>query len=68
MSQTVPAPCIERIPAVLSRTRLSRSSLYALIARGEFLRPLKLSARPVAFLSDEINAWIAERAAARTAL
>ena len=68
MSQTVPAPCIERIPAVLSRTGLSRSSLYALIARGEFPRPLKLSARSVAFLSDEINAWIAERAAARAAL
>ena len=68
MSQTVPVQRVERIPAVLSRTGLSRSSLYALVARGEFPRPVKLSARSVAFLSDEINGWIAERAAARAAL
>ncbi len=56
---------IERLPTVLARTGLSRSSVYAAIAQGAFPRPIKLSARAVGFLSSEIDAWIAARAAAR---
>ena len=58
---------IERLPAVVARTGLSRSSVYAYMANGAFPRPIKLSARSVGFLSHEVDAWIAERAAFRDA-
>ena len=57
---------IERLPTVLARTGLSRSSVYAAIASGGFPQPIKLSARAIGFLSAEVDAWIAKRAAART--
>ncbi len=56
---------IERIPEVLSRTGLSRSGLYAAIRARSFAAPIKISARSVGFLSSEVDAWIAERAALR---
>jgi prophage regulatory protein len=56
---------LERLPAVLARTGMSRSSVYAAIAAGSFPRPIKLSSRAIGFLSAEIDAWIAQRAAAR---
>lgn len=55
---------VERLPSVIERTGLARSSIYLLISRGE-LKPVKLSARAIGFLSDEVDAWISERAAAR---
>lgn len=58
-------PSIERLPAVIERTGLGRSSIYAAIARGKFPRPIKLSARAVGFVSTEIDQWIAGRAAER---
>jgi prophage regulatory protein len=58
-------PKVERLPAVLARTGLSRSSLYALIAKGQFVKPLKLSDRAIGFLSAEVDRWIEARANAR---
>jgi predicted DNA-binding transcriptional regulator AlpA len=34
------------------------------MARGEFVTKIKLSPRTMGFLESEVNAWIAERAAA----
>lgn len=59
-------PRIERLPAVLARTSISRSSLYALLDRGAFPTPVKLSERAIGFLSHEVDAWILERASARS--
>ena len=59
------SPRIERLPAVLHRTGLARSSVYALLARGEFVKPVKLSARSIGFIAAEVDQWIADRAAAR---
>lgn len=59
------APKIERLPSVLARTGLGRSSIYAAIKRLEFPAPIKISTRAVGFLSEEIDAWIASRAAKR---
>ena len=58
-----------RLPETLERTGLSRTQLYALVARGEFAQPVKLgpNARAIAFSSDEVDAWIEERLAARVA-
>ncbi|HEX8570101.1 MAG TPA: AlpA family transcriptional regulator [Caulobacteraceae bacterium] len=62
---TSPQKTIERLPEVIARTGLARSSIYAAIAAGGFPKPIKLSARAVGFLSSEIDEWIAGRAAAR---
>ncbi|WP_323908526.1 helix-turn-helix transcriptional regulator [Aeromonas caviae] len=53
-----------RIKVVLARTGLSRSTMYAMIADGRFPAPVKLSVRCVAWPSDQVDAWVAERIAA----
>lgn len=53
-----------KLPAVLARCAISRSQLYALIAKGEFPRQVRLSTRSVGWTSDSIEAWIADRIAA----
>lgn len=57
---------ILRLRAVLARTGLTRSMAYALIKAGSFPIPINLGARAVGWLESEIDAWLAERVAART--
>ena len=52
---------ILRLPMVKERTGLSRSSIYAFIARGTFPAPVSLGARAVGWDSGSIDAWIATR-------
>lgn len=56
MSQT-----ILRLPALKARTGLSRSTIYLLIAQGSFPRQIKLGARSVGWLEEEVERWIQER-------
>ena len=49
---------------VQSKTTLSRSSIYELIARGEFPKPVKISGRRVAWLESSVDAWIESRTVA----
>lgn len=53
-------PRLERMPAVLARTGLSRSEIYRRLAAGTFPRGVRLGPRTLAFCSDEIDAWIVE--------
>ena len=46
---------------VQSKTTLSRSSIYDMIAKGEFPKPVKISGRRVAWLEATIDAWIQSR-------
>ena len=62
------AQSLLRLPSVVARTGYSRSSLYALIAKGEFPAPVSLGARAVAWPSDEIDQWIAARIRTREAV
>ena len=52
---------ILRLPAVKNRTGLGRSTIYSLISRGDFPKPVLLGARAVGFLEHEIDAWISAR-------
>ena len=52
---------ILRLPVVMARTGLSRSTIYAKIAAGEFPEPINLGARAVGWLADEIEAWLIAR-------
>lgn len=49
-------------------TALSRSRIYALMAAGNFPKPVQLGTMSVAWLEAEIREWIAARIAARKAL
>ena len=53
-----------RLPAVIRRVSMSRSSIYAAIARNEFPAPIKLGARSVAWVESEISEFIDKRIAA----
>ncbi|MEN3813648.1 AlpA family phage regulatory protein, partial [Chromobacterium piscinae] len=46
---------------------LSRSSVYDAIKRGSFPAPVSLGGKSVAWLSSEIDVWMAGRIAARHA-
>lgn len=50
-----------RLPAVMARIGYGRSKVYDMIGKGEFPQPIKMGARTVAWPSDQIDAWIAQR-------
>lgn len=58
-------PKLLRIRDVMGRVGLSRPQIYVLMRRGAFPRPVKLSARAVAWPASDVDAWIAERTAER---
>ena len=50
-----------RLPQVKDRTGLSRSSIYAMIALGQFPPAVHLGARAVAWVESEVDAWMSGR-------
>lgn len=50
-----------RRPAVQDLTGLSRSSIYSLIAKGAFPRPVKLTRKAVAWPESQIVEWLSQR-------
>lgn len=52
---------ILRRPAVETRTGLSRSTLYAMMARSEFPRPVRLGQRAVGWRESDVAAWLESR-------
>ena len=51
---------------VMRRTRLSRSTIYALKAAGLFPQPVRVSTHAVRWIAAEIDDWIATRPRAGT--
>lgn len=49
---------ILRLPAVKARIGLSRSSIYLLVSKGSFPRPVSLGARAVGWLESDIEGWL----------
>lgn len=56
-----------RLPQVIERTTLSRSSIYEMMSNGTFPKPVKLSLRANGWIEAEIDAWLASRIEAREA-
>lgn len=50
-----------RRPAVQELTGLSRSTIYDLMNKGLFPRPVKLTGKAVAWPESEISAWLDSR-------
>ena len=56
-----------RLPGVLGRVGLGRSTWYAMIAAGQAPQPCRLGQRLVAWVEPEIDEWVNARIAERTA-
>lgn len=50
---------ILRLPIVLDRTGLSRSTVYLRVSEGKSPRPVSLGARAVGWIEAEVEEWIA---------
>ena len=55
------ATTILRLPAVKSRTGLSRSTIYLRITDGTFPKPVNLGRRAVGWVEAEIQDWLQRR-------
>lgn len=53
-----------RRTAVEALTGLARSTIYDLMAKGQFPRPVKLTGKAVAWPESKITEWLAQRQAA----
>lgn len=58
-------PTLMSLNEAAKATSLSRTSIFKLRERGEFPRAVPLGERRVAFVRDEVNAWIEARIASR---
>lgn len=54
-------PALLRLPEVIGRIRLGRSSVYAMVQAGVFPAPIRLGERSVAWRADEVEAWLKSR-------
>jgi prophage regulatory protein len=63
-TETAPLQML-RMPEVIQRTGLSRSTIYALVADGKFPRQIKVSENTAAWLEHEIDAYLIDRIAER---
>ncbi|NJA05012.1 MULTISPECIES: AlpA family transcriptional regulator [unclassified Methylomonas] len=52
---------ILRLPAVKTRTGLSRSTIYLRVAEGSFPAPVSLGGRAVGWIEAEVDAWLNQR-------
>jgi len=49
---------IWRLPQVIRRTGLSRSTIYEMIGRGELPKQIQLGRRAVGWIADDVDEWI----------
>lgn len=52
---------ILRLPVVIDRTGLSRSTVYLMMSKNEFPSSISLGDRAVGWLEDDINSWLEQR-------
>ncbi len=61
--RTNPPTRFLRLPEVMARTGLSRSTIYVRLATGCFPRSVALGRRAVGWIEAEVEEWVAERIA-----
>lgn len=50
-----------RLPAILQRTKISRSQIYFLMKQGDFPKPIRVGKRAVRWRITDIENWIESR-------
>lgn len=61
LATEVVRPAILRLPEVMRLTGLGRSTIYRLLAAGQFPLPVQLSVRAVGWRRSDVDDWTAER-------
>ncbi|MFM0463063.1 AlpA family transcriptional regulator [Paraburkholderia sediminicola] len=56
---------VMRMKDVVKKIGLCRATIYAMINRGEFPRPIRIGERATGWSESELEVWLARRAAAR---
>ena len=56
-----PPQVLIRLPEVRARTGLGKSTIYALIATGNFPAPRQIGPRAVGWLASEVDDWVRAR-------
>lgn len=59
---------ILRLPRVIARTGLSRSTIYLRITQGNFPAPIDLGGRAVGWVEADIQEWLEQRIASSRSL
>ena len=62
---TNPPTRILRLPEVLARTGVSRTTIYEWMAQERFPKPIPLGPHSVGWIESELEAWFRERTAER---
>ena len=52
---------IIRLRQVLEQVSLSRATVYKMIRRSEFPKPVQIGQRSVGWLTEEVNTWLESR-------
>ena len=55
-----------RLPQVLNTVGISKSTLYQLVARGDFPKPIKIGQRASAWPESAVQRWIEMHVATAT--
>ena len=63
--KAIPPIRFVRLPEVMARTGLSRSTIHVWVAEGRFPKPVPLGARSVGWIESELDEWMRGRIAAR---
>ena len=50
-----------RLPEVMSRVGLGRSTIYRWMSEGKFPKPVQLGGHAVAWVEEEVETWVAEK-------
>jgi prophage regulatory protein len=50
-----------RLPEVMSRVGLGRSTIYRWMNEGKFPKPVQLGGHAVAWVEEEVETWVAEK-------
>ena len=53
-----PEPKLLTCHEVVALVRLARSTIYAMVARGDFPAPKKIGPKAVRWVSAEVNQWV----------
>ena len=47
-----------RIPKVMDKTGVAKSTLWLWVSKGTFPKPIKLSPKITVWIEDEVNEWM----------
>lgn len=56
---------VMRMKGIVKKIGLCRATIYAMINRGNFPRPICIGERATGWRESELEAWLARRSAAR---